>query len=360
MTEVGTPLVCRGFDLPTPGPGEALIRIAGCGVCHTDLGFLVDGVRTRAPLPLALGHEIAGVVVAAGAGAEELRGRAVVVPAVLPCGACDACRAGFATVCARQVMPGNDVHGGFASHVLVPARGLCAVPGYDARDPGRTLGRSGVDLAGLAVLADAVTTPFQAIGRADVRAGDLVCVVGLGGVGGFAAQIAAARGARVVGFDVSAERLELLSRHGVELALDPRGASPRELRDRVRGFARQEGLAAFGWKIFECSGSRAGQELAFGLLGPAAYLGIVGYTLEKVEVRLSNLMAFDAQAVGSWGCVPELYPDALQLLLDGSVAVAPFVERYPMDAVQEVLAAVRAHAVSHRPVLVNPFPEPVQ
>jgi 6-hydroxycyclohex-1-ene-1-carbonyl-CoA dehydrogenase len=363
MTGVGERLQLREFELPSPGAGEALVQIAGCGVCHTDLGFLYDGVRPRAPLPLALGHEIAGVVAAAGADHAELVGRAVVVPAVLPCGSCAACRAGFAAVCARQIMPGNDAHGGFASHVLVPARGLCPVPGYDAALPGAPLARSGVDLAGLSVLADAVTTPYQSIERARVKRDDLVCVVGLGGVGGFAAQIAAAHGARVVGFDVSQERLALLSQHGVELALDPRGASPKELRDEVRAFAKREGLPVFGWKIFECSGHQAGQELAFGLLGPAAYLGVVGYTLAKIEVRLSNLMAFDAKVVGNWGCVPEHYPAALALVLEGRVAVRPFVERYPMDSVQAVLEAVRARRVFRRPVLVNagpvnPVPEP--
>ncbi len=357
MTAVGAPLVLRDCALPAPGPGQALVRVAGCGVCHTDVGFLHEGIRTRAPLPLALGHEIAGVVEAAGEDAADLVGRAVIVPAVLPCGECAACRAGRGTVCPRQVMPGNDAHGGFASHVLVPARGLCPVPGFDPAAPARPLGRSGVDLAGLSVVADAVTTPYQALRRARVGAGDLVCVVGLGGVGGFAAQIAAAQGARVIGFDVEPERLELLRRHGVDLALDARAADPRRQRDAVRAFAEERGLAPFGWKIFECSGSAAGQSLAWGLLGPGASLTVVGYTLEKIEVRLSNLMAFDATAAGNWGCLPELYPDALALVLLGRVALAPFIERFPMQAVEEVLARVHARAQRRRPVLVNPEPE---
>jgi 6-hydroxycyclohex-1-ene-1-carbonyl-CoA dehydrogenase len=357
MTGVGAPLVLRECALPAPGPGQALVRVAGCGVCHTDVGFLHEGIRTRAPLPLALGHEIAGVVEAAGEDAADLVGRAVIVPAVLPCGECAACRAGRGTICPRQVMPGNDAHGGFASHVLVPARGLCPVPGFDPAAPARPLGRSGVDLAGLSVVADAVTTPYQALRRARVATGNLVCVVGLGGVGGFAAQIAAAQGARVIGFDVEPERLELLRRHGVDLALDARAADPRRQRDAVRAFAEERGLAPFGWKIFECSGSAAGQSLAWGLLGPGASLTVVGYTLEKIEVRLSNLMAFDATAAGNWGCLPELYPEALALVLQGRVALEPFIERFPMQAVEEVLARVHARAQRRRPVLVNPEPE---
>src|SRR5262245_62581088 len=76
-----------------PGPDEVIVRVAGCGVCHTDLGFFYDGVPTRRPFPLTLGHEVAGVVVEAGRDAREWLGHAVIVPAVIPCGACEACRA---------------------------------------------------------------------------------------------------------------------------------------------------------------------------------------------------------------------------------------------------------------------------
>ena len=85
-----------------PGPDEVVVEVAACGVCHTDLGFAVEGVATRHPLPLILGHEIAGRVVAAGEQAADWNGRAVIVPAVIPCGACPACagfRFSFADAC---------------------------------------------------------------------------------------------------------------------------------------------------------------------------------------------------------------------------------------------------------------------
>ncbi|MEO8681164.1 MAG: alcohol dehydrogenase catalytic domain-containing protein, partial [Vicinamibacterales bacterium] len=82
-------------------PGEVIIQVEACGVCHTDLGFFYDGVPTRHPFPLTLGHEISGIVVDAGAGAEAWIGRAVVVPAVLPCGECPACRAGRGQICPK-------------------------------------------------------------------------------------------------------------------------------------------------------------------------------------------------------------------------------------------------------------------
>ena len=118
-------------------------------------------------------------------------GKAAIVPAVLPCGACEACRARRGSICPQQVFPGNDIHGGFASHVRVPARGLCAVPDLRRRESTP----AGVDLAALSVIADAVSTPYQAILRSGLSPGDLAVFVGVGGVGGFGVQIAAARGA---------------------------------------------------------------------------------------------------------------------------------------------------------------------
>ena len=113
---------------PVPAAtAEVVIEIAGCGVCHTDLGYFYDGVRTNHALPLTLGHEISGRVVAAGSGAESWLGKSVIVPAVMPCGECDLCKRGRAAICRAQKMPGNDIQGGFATHIVVPARGLCPV-----------------------------------------------------------------------------------------------------------------------------------------------------------------------------------------------------------------------------------------
>ena len=78
------PLAETEASLDGPGDGQVLVEVAGCGVCHTDLGFYYDGVRTRHPLPLALGHEISGRVVATGPGTESWQDRAVIIPAVMP------------------------------------------------------------------------------------------------------------------------------------------------------------------------------------------------------------------------------------------------------------------------------------
>jgi len=334
-----------------PVVGEVIVEVVGCGVCHTDLGFFYDGVPTRHGFPLTLGHEVSGRVVQAHDDAAEWIGRHVIVPAVMPCGVCDACRSGRGAVCPRQIFPGNDVHGGFASHLRVPARGLCPVPDLD--DP--TNNPMGVQLATLAVIADAVTTPYQAILRSELAAGDLAVFVGAGGVGGFGVQIAAALGAVVVALDIDDNRLALVGEHGATMTLRPDQMEFRELRRQVRGIADEHGIPTWRRCIFEGSGTPVGQTTAFGLLEPGGYLSVVGFTPKKVEVRLSNLMAFDATVQGNWGCLPEHYPAVLDLVLQGKVRLDPFVEQRNLDSINQTFADLHEHRASRRIVLT---PEP--
>jgi 6-hydroxycyclohex-1-ene-1-carbonyl-CoA dehydrogenase len=332
------------FDSTNLASLEVLVEVAGCGVCHTDLGFYYDNVRTRHELPLTLGHEISGRVVATGDQSNDFHGCAVVVPAVIPCGDCQSCKIGRGAICKQQFFPGNDDHGGFASHVIVPSRGLCVV------DETR-LAESKVDLASLAVVADAVTTPYQAILNSGLAAGDLAIFIGIGGVGTFGVQLARAKGARVVAIDVDSNRLEQIARHGAELCLVS-GEDPREIKKKVREWAKSQDIPPMGWKIFETSGHPNGQSLAFSLLGYDAHLAVVGYTREKISLRLSNLMAFDATARGTWGCLPEHYPAVVEQILDGHIHLDSFIEQRPMEQINEIFEALHRHELKRRPILL--------
>ena len=321
------------------GAGDVRVRVAGCGVCHTDLSFYTGQVRTRHPLPLVLGHEIAGTVVDAADPHAELIGHDVIVPAVIPCDTCELCRSGHDNACLNQIMPGNHTAGGFATEVVVPARHLVIL------EPDR----GGYALADLAVVADAVTTPYQALERAHVKADDLVVVIGAGGIGTYAVQIAKSRGASVAVIDIDHRKLERLAAFAVDWTFNVRETDGAAIKKRLLA------ARATRWKIFEMSGTLAGQELAWSLLVPAATLGIIGFTMDKPQVRLSNLMALDAAAFGSWGCSPRLYRAALDLVLSGRVTLHPFIERRPMDegpAIFEQMAG--SHDGSGRRIVLVP------
>jgi len=340
LVAVGAPLEVRDVPKPEPGDDQVLVAVAGCGVCHTDIGFWKDGVPTKKPLPLTLGHEVSGTVVAAGAHYRTLLDAEVIVPAVMPCGECDLCRSGRGNICRAQLMPGNDMDGGFAEYLLAPGRGLCVVED-----------RGGYALSDLSVIADAVTTPYQAIHRSGLKAGDLAIVVGVGGVGTYCAQIAAAFGAHVVAIDVDAAKLAAVAAHGVGLAVNTTETDFKTLRKQVRAQAKAWGCTDHSWKIFECSGHPAGQETAYGLLTYASTLMVVGFTLDKLSLRLSNAMAFDATIQGTWGCKPEFYPDALRLVTEQKIAMRPFIETHPMSDAPALLQRVADHEFRKRVIL---------
>ena len=340
-TAVKEPLEIQDVDKPQPGDDQVVVRVAGCGVCHTDIGFWIDGVPTKKPLPLTLGHEISGTVVEAGSGYQGLVGREVIVPAVIPCGECDLCAQGRGNVCRRQMMPGNDIDGGFAEYVAVPGAGLCEVTD-----------RTGYELLELSVVADAVTTPYQAIVRSGLNAGDLAVVVGVGGVGTYCVQIAAALGAKVVAVDVDQHKLDVIADHGAALTINSAETDFKNLKKGIKSAAKEWGCTSHSWKIYECSGQAGGQETAYGLLTYASTLMVVGFTLGKIEVRLSNLMAFDATVQGTWGCKPELYPEALRLITDQKITLKPFIEQHPMSQAPEVLQRAADHEIDKRAILV--------
>jgi len=344
MTAPGAPLEHRALAPSRPGAGEAMVEVTGCGVCHTDLSFLYQGVKTRGELPLVLGHEISGIVRQVGDGADAaLLGRPVIVPAVLPCGECELCQAGRRSICRRQVMPGNDRHGGFASQVTVPARFICPVPEAVLATH---------ELWELAVVSDAVATPFQAVRNSGLAAGELAVFVGVGGIGVYGVQVAAATGAKVIALDLDDRKLDQARAAGAHAVLNVRGMAVKDVRRQVRAASDALGAPAHLWKIFEMSGTRGGQETAFALLGYGASLAVVGYTMDRVEIPLSNLMAFEATARGNWGADPLIYPELLQWIGAGRLTVKPFVERHPLREISAVFEAAHEGRLLKRAVLV--------
>jgi len=328
---------------PDLEPGYALVAVAGCGVCHTDLSFWHHGVPTRHPLPLVLGHEISGRVLE---GPGELVNRAVIVPAVLPCGECRLCQQGRSNICQHQQMPGNDFHGGFASHVIVPSRFLIPIPDFLL---------NAYEVAELAVIADAVSTPYQAIQKSGLGEGDVAIVIGVGGIGIYAVQIARAMGGKVLAVDIDQQRLDRVAMLSSVQTLNTADREVRAVKQRVKQWIRESGADPFGWKIFEMSGTKGGQTLAFALLGIAGTLSIVGFTMDKLELRLSNLMAFDAQAIGTWGCRPELYLEVLDLVARGQVEIRPYSAFKPMSEINETFQGVLKHAFQERIILKPDF-----
>jgi 6-hydroxycyclohex-1-ene-1-carbonyl-CoA dehydrogenase len=346
-TKETTPGVLERAELPVPElkPGEVLVEIAGCGVCHTDLGYFYDGVPTVSKPPLTLGHEISGTVVAGDAG---WIGKEVLIPAVMPCRKCILCKTGRGNRCLAQKMPGNSlgIYGGFSSHIPVPSIDLCEV-----------MDRGAIPLATLAVVADAATTPYQASIRGNLQPGDNVVVVGIaGGVGQYMGQIAKALGAKtVVGIDLVSERLERALKYGADFVINSTDKDARTVTKEFKEICKQAGLPSFGWKIFEVTGARGGQEIALSIVSFVSKLIIIGFGTAKVEYAFGRLMAFNAEVLGTWGCLPEYYPVVLDMVLKGKINVEAFVEKRPMSTIVDTFKEVHEQPPEKRIVLAPDF-----
>ncbi len=342
-----TPGKLEKTELPVPElqPGEVLVEVAGCGVCHTDLGYFYDGVPTVNKPPLTLGHEIAGTVVAGDA---QWVGKEVIVPAVMPCRQCIFCKTRRGNRCLAQKMPGNSlgIYGGFSSHIPVPSIDLCEIKN-----------RGDMPLAHLAVVADAATTPYQACRRADLQPGDNVVVIGIGGgVGQYTGQITKALGAgTVIGIDIDPQKLDRALKYGADFVINSAGKDAREVSKEFKAICKQNGLPSYGWKIFEVTGVKPGQEIGLALLGFIGKLIIVGFGMAKIEYMFSRLMAFDAEIIGTWGCLPEYYPAVLGMVLNGRINVSDFVQTRPMSTIAEAFEEAHKVPPAKRIVLTPDF-----
>lgn len=346
-TKETTPGKLEKTEIPVPelAPGEVLVEVAGCGVCHTDLGYFYDGVPTVSKPPLTLGHEISGTVVA---GDDAWVGKEVIIPAVMPCRQCILCKTGRGNRCLAQKMPGNSLglYGGFSSHIPVPAVDLCEV-----KD------RGDIPLSHLAVVADAATTPYQAAKRSDLQPGDNVVVIGItGGVGQYMGQTAKALGAKtVVGIARNKEKLERALNFGADFCINSTDKDARTVSKEFRGYCKENGLPNTGWKIFEVTGAKGGQEIGLTLLGFTGKLIVVGYGMAKVEYAIGRLMAFDAEIIGTWGCLPEYYPIVLGMVMGGKINMEEFVETRAMSTIAETFAEAHKTPPMKRIVLTPDF-----
>jgi propanol-preferring alcohol dehydrogenase len=217
----GKPLTIEEVAIPTPGPGEVLVRIVATGVCHTDL-HAADGDWPVKPTPPFIpGHEGAGIVAALGAGVTSLKEGDPVGIAWLhdACGACEHCMAGWETLCEKQNDSGYSVNGTFAEYAIGSAA-------YVARLPERP------DFAGLAPILCAGVTTYKGLKETEARPGEWVAISGIGGLGHVAVQYAKAMGLHVVALDVTEEKLALARTLGADVAVN--AASPDAIEQVVK------------------------------------------------------------------------------------------------------------------------------
>lgn len=336
LTTLGQPLAAVDLPTPTPGPGEVVVRVRAAGICHSDAHYRA-GRSLSLRSPITLGHEVAGEVVALGSGVTtHAIGDRVCLHYLVTCGACTHCLAGREQWCTTGQMLGHHRDGGYAELVVVPARNGVHLPAEIPFTHG-------------AVMMCSSATSLHALRRGRLAPGERVAVVGIGGLGISAVQIAKALGAaEVYAIDLSPEKLAAAGRFGAIPISASSGDPVAELRDRTDG--RGVDLA------LEVVGSPVTIRQALQLCGVQGRAVVAGVTRAAAEIdSYRDLLGPEAELIGSndhlLSELTELISLAQRKALDLSDVV---VRSVPLEAgvVNAVLDELEGHRAPLRTVIV--------
>lgn len=349
LVAAGQPLEEILVETPTPGPGSALVKVEAAGVCHTDIhlisgGYdLGEGRRLSSTgggtlLPLTPGHEIAGKVESLGRtepSGFKVGDRVVVYPWV-GCGACRKCRSGKENLCeGTPKFLGFQKDGGYAEYVLVPhTRYLVHA--------------DGIDLPQAATLACSGLTAFSAVRKCGVGSDDLLLVIGAGGLGSTAIQVAKkTTDAKVAVADVDESKLQLASKLGADWTLNTAETDAKALLSKVKELNQGRGVDA----VVDFVGKPATVSLGLRLLGHEGRLVLVGLVGGAAQLPLPILPLYGSQIRGNFtGTLGELV-ELVEMARKG--VVTPVVTgSYRLEEANEVLAKLERGEMTGRAVLV--------
>ncbi len=336
LVQVGRPLELQEMPIPAVGEREALVRVRAAGICHSDAHYRA-GTSPAGPLPLTLGHEIAGVVEATGPGVTGVRpGDRVAVHYLATCGDCYYCSRGSEQFCVHGAMLGKHRDGGYAEYVAVPARSLVPLP-------------QEIPFAHGAVLMCSSATALHALRKSRLAPGETLAVFGAGGLGMSAVQLGRAMGAlEVYAVDIDAAKLDLAARYGA-IPVQANGADPvAELARLTHGRGVDVALELIGLPQTMEQAVRA-----LDILGRAVLVGISGRPLAIDSYR--DLLGKETEVIGSSDHLLQELPLLLEFARRGLLDLSRVVARtVPLDAaaVNAVLDALDKFRADVRTVIV--------
>lgn len=330
VPELGRPLQIEEVPVPTPGPGEVLVKIMSTGVCHTDLHAAEGDWPVKPTPPFIPGHEGTGTVAAVGAGVRTLREGDRVGVAWLhdACGQCEYCTTGWETLCEFQHNTGYGVNGTFAEYTIGAAP-------YVGRLPDR------LGFAEAAPILCAGVTTYKGILEADVRPGEWLAISGVGGLGHLAVQYAKAMGLNVVALDVSEEKLALAKTLGADVAIDAR------LPDAAEQVKRATHGGAHG--VLVTAVSRAAFNQALELVRRKGTISLVGLPPGNFETPIFDVVLKRVTIRGSIVGTRNDLAESLEFAGEGKVRA--HIHRRSLDDINQVFADLHAGKVDGRIVL---------
>lgn len=334
LFEFKKPLAFEDVPRPSVEANDLLIQVEACGVCHSDL-HVADGDWPQfAPitkLPLILGHEIAGHIVAKGSSVKEFQtGDRVGIPWIYwTCGECEFCREGNENLCAKQKITGVTVDGGFAEYVKAPASHATKIP-------------DGLKAHEAAPLFCAGVTVYRALKQAQISRGQRLAIFGIGGLGHLAVQIGRELGAEIIAIDTVDEKLRLAESLGAANGLNAMSANiAKELR------------ATGGVHVaLVTSAAKAAYDMAFACVRPTGKLLAVGLPSENVCFPAIMMAAKEIRIQASAVGTRQDLGDVLVLAAEGKIRC--HVTTRPLAEVNLVLSQLREGKISGRVALSFP------
>lgn len=326
----GEPLRIEEVPVPTPGPGEVLVKIVSSGVCHTDV-HAVDGDWPAKPQPPFIpGHEGTGVVAALGAGVTDLKLGDPVGIAWLhdACGHCEYCITGWETLCATQNNSGYSVNGSFAEYAIGSAAYVARLP----RD---------VDYAAMAPVLCAGVTTYKGLRETEARPGEWVAISGVGGLGHMAVQYAVAMGLQVVAVDVAEDKLALARKLGATVTVNAREPHAVEaVQDATGGGAQGVLVTAVSPQAFT---------QALGFARRRGTISLVGLPPGEFATPIFDVVLKRLTVRGSIVGTRKDLQEAVAFAAAGKVAAS--IERRSLEDVNDVLLGLRQGSIQGRVVL---------
>jgi len=330
VREFGKPLSIEMVPIPVPGPGEVLVKVVACGVCHTDLHAADGDWPVKPTLPFIPGHEVAGTVVALGEGVSNVKiGDAVGVAWLHDaCQSCEYCETGWETLCEHQHNTGYGVDGGFAEYVIASAAFVARLP-------------TDVDFAAIAPILCAGVTTYKGLLETEVRAGEWVAIFGIGGLGHVAVQYAVAMGVHVVAIDIAPEKLALATASGAELAVDARDA------DAVQRILDVTGGGAHGVLVTAVSPPAFSQALK--VVRRKGTVALVGLPPGEFPTPIFDVVLKRLTVRGSIVGTRRDLDEAISFANEGKVHAE--ITKVPLERINAVFADLKAGRVDGRMVI---------
>jgi 2-desacetyl-2-hydroxyethyl bacteriochlorophyllide A dehydrogenase len=335
LSQYNTPLEVHDRKIPQAGPGEVLLKVKACGICQTDLKIIRGAIPPPiVTLPHVLGHEVVGEIAAVGenvAGIEQ--GDVGVVYSYVTCRNCERCLAGRENICIHLERIGFEREGGFTEYLKVPAYNFCS---FSKDRP----------LEEMAILADAIGTPYHAItGLAKVRPGQKVVIVGAGGLGIHAVQIAKLCGAFVTVVDLDPKARDLAESYGADETLDPVDAA-EAISDQTGG----QGVDA----VIEIVGHPETLDWSLPALKSGGKLILVGYAPEHPFALNTMMMHYNEyEIIGCRFVTKAELLDLIHLVENGKIK--PVVtQTFPFEQANAALETLKEGNSLGRIVLVLP------